>query len=139
MLAAQVRQDGRVIDRHEGLVRALAALDLRELANTPNELVRARGRVAGLACLLAHESSRKDVLPTTEELSEERDLLLGRDWGRHRPGRRKTHAYPCLGRVDGRQLGPKRHKLAASLAFLGRQARELRLDGLDLGDQLLSS
>ncbi len=139
VLAAQVRQDGRVIDRHKGLVRTLAALDLRELANTPNELVRARGRVAWPACLLAHEPSRKDVLPATEELSEQRDLMLGRHGGRHRQGPREAHLNPCLGRVDRAQLGLQRRKVVAGLALLDRQVREPSLDGLDLGDQLVSS
>ena len=47
--ALQVGEHGVVVERAERLVRAVAALHLRQLADAGDELVRARRRVAGLA------------------------------------------------------------------------------------------
>jgi hypothetical protein len=53
------------------LLGAVTALDLRQLADTRDELVGAIWRVAGLAGLLADETRGVEVWATTEELTEE--------------------------------------------------------------------
>lgn len=63
----QVRDDGRIIDEHERLVRTRAALDFRKFANALDELVATGGRVSRLACSLAHEPRGEDILSTAEQ------------------------------------------------------------------------
>ena len=71
----KVVEDNLIVDGNECLIRALAALDFRQLADTPYELVRACGRVPTLAGLLADEPGGENVLAAPEELSEQPDLF----------------------------------------------------------------
>ena len=115
VLSPQVREDWRLIDGHERLVRTLPALDLRKLAHAPDELVRARGRVAWLARLLAYEARGKDILPTAEELPEQLDLLLRRRRCGQRAARGETYPDLLPGPIDGSQLGLQGGESATSM------------------------
>ena len=99
--AGQVPDDCGVVERDEGLVRALAALDLWQLADALDELVPAGRSVAGLSRLLAHEPRREDLFSPTK----------------HSPGSGARIARnPCPRRF---QLRQSRHGAAG-----GRAARE---------------
>ena len=56
----------------------LSALNARLLTDTAHPLVGARGRVTGLARLLAFESTGGDIVAAAEERLEESDLRRGR-------------------------------------------------------------
>ena len=71
----KVVEDNLIVDGNKCLIRALAALDFRQLADAPYELVRACGRVPTLAGLLADEPGGENVLAAPEELSEQPDLF----------------------------------------------------------------
>jgi hypothetical protein len=71
----EVLEDAPVVDLEERLVRALAALDARLLADAANPLVGARGRVAFLLRFRVLPILWKDVGAPAEESSEEGDLL----------------------------------------------------------------
>ena len=75
VLAAQVLEQRRIIHGPERLVRTIAALHLRQLAYAGDELVRASGRIASLARLLADEARRIQVVAAAEELPEQLHLL----------------------------------------------------------------
>ncbi len=105
VLATQVPEQGVVVDRAERLVRAVAALHLRQLADAGDELVRARGRVAGLTRLPADEPSRIEIVASAEELPEQLDLLR-RGALRHRD--RTARSAICRSLVECRELRSKR-------------------------------
>lgn len=65
--AREMPDDRGIVERDECLVEALAALHLWKLADTLDELVLARGRVARLAGLLAHEPGGEDLLAPPEQ------------------------------------------------------------------------
>jgi hypothetical protein len=96
LLAAEVLEKSRVVHGPERLLRAVAALHFRQLADSGDEFVRASGRVAGLASLLADEASRIDIVAPSEKLSEQLHLL-GR---RSRYGR---GGWACQGADEGRR------------------------------------
>ena len=103
--ALQVVDDDLVAERDEGLVRTVAALASGlEHAESGLPLVRARGGVAGLAGLLAHEPRRKDVRASAEQRTEQLHLVRGRvrrlAVGRERQGQRRRGG--C-----SRELGPE--------------------------------
>ncbi len=103
--APQMVEDHPVVDRRKGLVRALAALDLRKIADPAHELVRTGGRIAGLPGLLAQEPRREDVLATPEQSPEEPDLLCGRH--RRREARRdRQDRWGWLIQGEGHQFCP---------------------------------
>ena len=76
----QMPADDLVGHRQEPTMRALGALDAGLLADAAHPLVRARGRIAGLAGLAALEATRIHVLAPAEERTEQRDLRVW--WGR---------------------------------------------------------
>ena len=125
MFAAQVREQGGVIDGAERLVRAVAALHLRQLADAGDELVRARGRIAGHACLLADEPSRIEVGASAEELAEQPHLLRGRL--RRRGGRIAALAMVSRSLVERRELGAQRVDARFRLGVLRLEAPKPRL------------
>ena len=55
-----------IVERNEGLIRAVAALDLGQFAHAADEFVSTRRRVSALAGLRADKSSREYVLPTAK-------------------------------------------------------------------------
>lgn len=64
--------------RNERLFRALAAFDPGFVAQTTNPFVAACGRVAFAPFVRVDPELRVDVLPSTEEVHEKRDLVLRR-------------------------------------------------------------
>jgi hypothetical protein len=66
---------GRVVERNECLVQAVAAFDLRQFTYAPNELVAARGGVSTSPCSRAHKSGREDVLAPAKQGAEESNLF----------------------------------------------------------------
>jgi hypothetical protein len=73
--ARQMPDYGRVVERNECLVQAIAAFDLRQFTYAPNELVAARGGVPTLPCSRAHKSGREDVLAPAKQGAEEPNLF----------------------------------------------------------------
>src|SRR6202022_4515577 len=73
--AGQMSDHRCIVEGDEGLVRAFAALHLRELTDAFDELVPARRRVARLPGFLAHEPRRKDVLAPAEQRPKQPHLL----------------------------------------------------------------
>jgi len=76
MLALQVGEHGRVIDRLERLPGAVTALHLRELADTGHELVRAGWGIPCLARLFADEARRFGLSPRYAALRSARGPTL---------------------------------------------------------------
>ena len=99
----QVRQHHRVVHGKERLVAALPTLHLRQLAEAPNELVRAGRSVALLPGLPILEPRWEHVSATSEQLAEKPHLVFGRD--RHRSREPPRQAY-----TDGR-CGPGKRSL----------------------------
>ena len=99
MVPSKVAEDDLVVDRREGLVRAITAFDLGKLTDSADELVRTGRRVAQLPSLLTHEPRGKDVFTAFEQRSKEPDLL-GSSPGHLRGG---SHRQDRSGRVIGRK------------------------------------
>ena len=115
-------------DRHECLVRAVAALDPRLLADAANPFVVARGRVARLTGLRVFPPAGEDVVATPKERTKQGDLFgIGecrrtRNDVRHLRRRRGLH----LNRGAPLQL-LKRSKNARALAIeFGETVLEIR-------------
>ena len=134
--ALQVVDDDLVADRDEGLVRAVAALASGlEHAEPGLPLVRARGGVACLAGLLAHEPRRKDVRASAEQRTEQLHLVRGRvrrlAVRRERQGQRRRSG--C-----SRELGPEALDPCPCLVTRALERREpLLLAGEILKDGVL--
>jgi hypothetical protein len=87
--ALQMVEDYLITDRHERLVRALAALAPRlQDADAAHELVRALRGVSGLSGLLADEPRREDVFASAKQRPKE-PHLLGRRLRRLAVGRKR--------------------------------------------------
>jgi hypothetical protein len=79
-----VIEDDLVFHRDERLVRALAALDARFLADTAHPFVEAGGRITLASLPVVYPQARENVLAATKQPSEQSDLL------RHGIGRRNV-------------------------------------------------
>jgi len=77
IVARQVPANDVVGHWQEPAVGTLGAFDARLFADPGHPFVRAGRRITGLACPPALEPPWVDVLPTSEERSEQRDLGLG--------------------------------------------------------------
>ncbi len=78
VVARQVPPDDVVGDGKEAPVGTVATLDTRLLADPANPLVRTGRGIAGLARPAALEPARVDVLPASEQRTEQSDLLARR-------------------------------------------------------------
>jgi hypothetical protein len=138
MTAAQMVVDYLVVNRLERLIRTLAALDARLLADTSHPLVRAGWRVASRAFVLIDPETREHIRTAAKQRTEEIYFVSGRTRGR--PRRRRCRGH---GRDDwrGRSL-PRRafdcRQLVAELVDPSLQslvrAREGREFCLGLGN-----
>src|ERR1039457_1321675 len=118
MSAREVADHLGIVDRNERLIRAVAALDLRQFAHAPDKLVLARRGVSALACLRAQKSSRKDVLTPAKQRAEQPHFV---DWcPRYRRLKCKGRPYMDLRfGVQRSQLGPERGESMSRLSLLG--------------------
>jgi hypothetical protein len=132
MSAGEVADHRRIVDRGEGLVRAVAALHLGQLADASYELVPAGRRVAGLPGLLAHEPRWENILAPAEQRPEKLDLVGGRPRRRRIDGEWQRNTDLRAG-AEGRQLCPERGQPAPRIRFLGREPGEA---SLLVGDRL---
>ncbi len=133
VLALEVGEHRSIVERTKRLLRAVAALHLRQLADAADELVRAGRSVAGLARLLADEARRVEVLPATEESTKELHLVdrrsrsISRRLGGLRVGGRFASCVPL------REVGAERTQARLGFGVLGLQPVEVRFllgDGL---------
>jgi hypothetical protein len=121
--AAQVLFDYVVGDRDEGLMRALPAFDLGLTAYSPDPLVGARGRIAGLGGLPVFPSDREYVRATCEQAPKQRHLVGA--GGRRRDSRCISDGYRLM--IDLRQ----RRSLAQKI---GERCLEFHPFGSELGN-----
>jgi hypothetical protein len=137
MLATQMVEDHAIVDREEGLVRAIAALASGlQTADPRLELVGARRSVACFARLSAHESGGEDIGAPTEQRAEETDLLSR---GPGNFGRRAGLNGACRRRGRG-QLHPQRLDARNHICVRSRELRQVILfAGQVLQDGVLRS
>ena len=74
--SSQMRPHNLIRDRRELAIPALTAFHMRQSADAAFPLVRALRGIAASSALGVLEPPRIDILPTEEQLAEERDLLL---------------------------------------------------------------
>lgn len=79
--AGEVASHRGIVEWVERLIRALAALHLRELADPFHELVPTRRCVAWPRGLLRYEPRRKHIFAASEKRTKERHLLVRRARG----------------------------------------------------------
>src|SRR5258708_21714897 len=139
MATGQVSQYGGIVSRKERLVRAIPAFDRGQFAHATDELVPARRRIACLSGSFAQKSDRENILATTKQRAEERDLLGGcsgrmcvvADFG----GR--SGSPRCFRILGDRQISAKRFESRPRITRLLDEFSEATLFAGDLVDQLL--
>ena len=126
VLAAQVALDHLVRDGDEGLVRAVAALDLRLAAYAAHPFVGACRSIARTTRLRVLPSGREDIGATAEQAAEQGNFLRGRGAvGDRRVRGRRCHRRKC---------GPlKLAKARLKTLPLGLESGKLLTNGTNLG------
>ena len=127
----EVVPDDLIRHCEERPIGTLAALHARFLADAAHPLVRAGGGVSLPAGRGVHPELRVEVVPTPEELTEQRHLLGGR-LGPGRLGDHRNQPVGCVG-SECRELAPESIQPALCQSALVLEARDPHLlagDGL---------
>jgi hypothetical protein len=130
-----------VTERHECLVWAFSALDLRFVADPFDPLIPTYGRIARLSILRILPSAREHILSSAKEASEQRNFL----------GRLRGLRHTCgdWGWLFGHLIGPRAFQRAQPVGDLqpfpverGQiaplQGRNLLSDVVRAGDDVVS-
>ncbi len=128
----EVIQHDVVRDRDERLGRTVTTTNPGLVADPAHPLVAAGGRVTLPAGLRVHPESREDVLPSTEQAPEQRDLA-GRVEARF--GQRCGGSGPACGRIQPLKLPSGRLEESGDSIGPVSKVAELDFEGVDRGEE----